>query len=102
MVNRVLGHLRRRLRFVTEILPAKLLVKSNVAISQTDLARAIADTKIERDWFGRVAPYHTYQQIAASVAAGQLVKVSAGRDFLPTLRFRNPKLHEHYPPYLTP
>lgn len=79
---------------------AQRLLISNVPLSSDHYEQIKAETEIEREWYKEVTPFASYEHINAAVIAGKLTKVEPARDYLPILRFRNPDLHETYPPFL--
>lgn len=57
-------------------------------------------TLIERKWWRHQHPYQNYAAISDDVKELTLVMVKPTKNYLPALRFRNPKLHHLYPPFL--
>lgn len=101
MVTQVLHKIRRQFKFVFDLLPSDLLIKNNVKITKEEFEAAMAETAIERSWYESRPSFQNDDSIERAVKSGKLQKIIAGSNYLPILRFRNPKLHEQYPPYLT-
>lgn len=80
----------------------KRLLKNHIELRQDHYEEIKAETAIERRWYEAATPYQTPADILAAAKDGKLAKVEATSDYLPILRFRNPKLIETYPPYLKP
>lgn len=81
--------------------PPKELV-SPYPVDSEEYKAAMERTKIERDWYADQQPFRNEQAIKTAAQNGELVKIEADHNFLPIMRFRNPDLHDKYPPYLRP
>lgn len=79
--------------------PAKLV--SPYKVDQGEYERAMEITKVERDWYAGKTPYQDDEAVEEGIANGALVKVAGSPNYLPIMRFRNPDLHQKYPPYLS-
>jgi UDP-N-acetylmuramoyl-tripeptide--D-alanyl-D-alanine ligase len=80
-------------------LPHRLL-KNNIDLSQKHLEEIKSATVIERQWYEQAKPFKTLAEILAAAKTGRLQKIEPSPNYLPILRFRNPKLAGIYPPYL--
>ncbi len=78
----------------------KKVIKLGFQASNEELERVKKATEIEREWWSEREAYSSFSAIEEDVGRGHMTKVEGATNYLPAMRFRNPKLKIQYPPYL--
>lgn len=80
-------------------IPSAKLLKSHYYPTKQELAELDKKIEIERRWHSSSKAFQDESEIISDTT---LVKVEPTDNYLPIMRFRNPDLHDKYPPYLLP
>lgn len=98
----MISKLFKKIRDKTYLRLPGLLLMNNVNLSEEHKREVLKQVKIETEWYKNQPGYESFAHILSAKAKGALVSVTSTRNYAPILRYRNPRLAEVYPPFLSP
>jgi hypothetical protein len=90
----------RRLGLVPTLQIPRELFVPNLGLTREHAKEVREETEIEREWYDDATPFANAQEIDDALSAGDLATLPDNPNYLPIMRYRNPKLVGIYPPYL--